>query len=189
MFDEQRIAQAAGYFLHQRGGRMSYLKLMKLLYLADRESLARHGSSISGDEYFSLNNGPVLSRTLNLISGMTQSEKGGWETWVSDKDKHEVSLGRHVESIGDFDELSKADIEVLSAVWAKFGHMTRWQIRDFTHDQRNVPEWENPNGSRKPIAVRSILQNVGRSPEQIEDDIRAQSSRDAMDQFFDSIPA
>ena len=35
--------------LKSRAGRMSYMKLIKLLYLADREALGRWGRSITGD--------------------------------------------------------------------------------------------------------------------------------------------
>lgn len=41
MFCEEKVAQMAAYLLQKRGGKMSYLKLMKLLYLSDRESMDR----------------------------------------------------------------------------------------------------------------------------------------------------
>ena len=66
MFNEQRVAQMAAYLLGRARGHTKYLKLMKLLYLADRESMKRHGHPISGDRYVSMEHGPVLSHTLNL---------------------------------------------------------------------------------------------------------------------------
>jgi len=56
---------------------MNYLKLMKLLYLADRESMRRNGRPISGDRYVSMDHGPVLSQTLNLINGARKFEEQG----------------------------------------------------------------------------------------------------------------
>jgi len=41
---------------------MKYLGLLKLLYLADRDALKEIERPITGDRYFSLKNGPVLSR-------------------------------------------------------------------------------------------------------------------------------
>jgi len=38
-FDEAKATQAATLFLKLRGGRMHYIKLIKLLYLLDREAL------------------------------------------------------------------------------------------------------------------------------------------------------
>ena len=67
-FNEKKATQAAAYLLRLRGGRMSYMKLIKLLYLADRISLNRRGRPITTDRYVSMDRGPVLSRTLNLIT-------------------------------------------------------------------------------------------------------------------------
>jgi len=47
---------------------MSYLKLIKLLYIIDREALLRWGRPLTGDRYVSMDHGPVLSQTLNLIT-------------------------------------------------------------------------------------------------------------------------
>ena len=37
-----------------RGGKMSYMKLLKLLYLVDREALLRWGRPVSTDRYVSM---------------------------------------------------------------------------------------------------------------------------------------
>jgi len=41
MFNQRKVAQMAAFLLRRRGC-MNYLKLMKLLYLADRESMKRY---------------------------------------------------------------------------------------------------------------------------------------------------
>ena len=43
LFDEKKAAQAAAYFLLRAGGRLEVLKLMKLLYLAERRSFEKYG--------------------------------------------------------------------------------------------------------------------------------------------------
>ena len=50
---------------------------------------------------------------------------------------------------------------VLAAIWAKFGHMTKYQIRDYTHDSRNCPEWRDPKGSSYPIHYKTIFEALG----------------------------
>jgi uncharacterized phage-associated protein len=47
---------------------MSYMKLIKLLYLAGREALARWGRPIPTDTYVATKHGPVLSQVLDLIT-------------------------------------------------------------------------------------------------------------------------
>ena len=69
LFNEKRTAQAAAFMLHSAGGRLPLLKLMKLLYLAERESLRLFGEPISGDKLVSMPHGPVLSKTLDMMNG------------------------------------------------------------------------------------------------------------------------
>ncbi len=60
--DEELAPKTMLYFLDRGRGGMKYLKLMKLLYLADRESMKRHGHPISGDRYVSMEHArPVRS--------------------------------------------------------------------------------------------------------------------------------
>jgi uncharacterized phage-associated protein len=164
MFNERKVAQMAAYMLKRRGGTMSHLKLIKLLYLADRSSLASYGASISGDTFYSLPNGPVLSRTLNLMAGVIESEAQGWESWISDRAEHQVSLRKDFD-LNDLDYLSKADITILDSIWQQFGAMSRWQLVNYTHDG-NCPEWEDPNGSSITITPTRIFSALGKSNEE-----------------------
>lgn len=75
LFDERKAAQAAAFLLHKAGGRLPLLKLMKLLYLSERESLQKYGDTITGDTFVSMPNGPVLSMTLNFINGFAKDRK------------------------------------------------------------------------------------------------------------------
>jgi len=161
MFNQRKVAQMAAFLLDHGKGRMSYLKLMKLLYLADRESMRRHGEPISGDRYVSMDHGPVLSQTLNLINGGVEFEEGGWNHWIEDKADYEVSLRRKT-SRDALDELSEADMDVLDAIHAKFGKMDKWKLRDYTH--RYCSEWKDPQGSSIPIEIIDIFKALGRTP-------------------------
>ena len=73
LFNEQKAAQAAAYFLFRSGKPLSVLKLMKLLYLAERRSFQKFGEPMIGDVLVSMDHGPVLSRTYNHIKGVTRS--------------------------------------------------------------------------------------------------------------------
>ncbi|HTH08426.1 MAG TPA: Panacea domain-containing protein, partial [Acidovorax sp.] len=64
-FNERKAAQAAACLLHKAGGSLSVLKLMKLMYLAERRSLKKYGDTITGDAFVSMPHGPVLSMTYN----------------------------------------------------------------------------------------------------------------------------
>lgn len=145
---------------------MAALKLIKLMYLADRESMDRYGLPISFDSPVSMDHGPILSRTLDLINGFIPSAKGGadWEAWIRGRDEYDVALARQFEG-SDLDQLSEADRGVLEDVWSTFGWMDKWQISDYTHE--NCPEWENPQGSSMPIPVERILRALNKADEDV----------------------
>ena len=66
-FNQRKAAHAASVFLRLRGNKMSYLKLIKLLYLLDRTALERWERPVTGDRYVSMKLGPVLSNVRDLI--------------------------------------------------------------------------------------------------------------------------
>lgn len=159
MFNERKTAQMAAFFLgHAPEKKMAHLKLMKLLYLAEREAVRSFGWPMAGDRLVSMQHGPVLSKTLNLMDGDTESQAGGWEDWISDKENHEVAL-RHSHEVSRLDELAPAEISVLQSVWAAFGGMDKWAIRDWTH--KHCAEWKDPNGSSFPIQYETLARALG----------------------------
>lgn len=184
MFNERKAAQMAAYLLHKRGGTMSHLKLMKLLYLVDREAMDRYGVPVSGDLLVAMPHGPVLSNTLNQMDGDVESSPGGWTHWIADKADYELTLRKPL-SPEDLDELSEAECEVLDAVWERFGSMGRWALRDYTHT--HCPEWQDPQGSSHPISYYRVFRALGKSPQ----DARALSDRieshNKLDRLFASL--
>lgn len=184
MFNDRKVAQMAAFLLSQGGVRMAHLKLMKLLYLADREAMAQYGAPISGDRIVAMPHGPVLSMTLNLMDGDVESSPDGWDSLISDKENHELSLKRAV-TRDDLDELSQADIDVLAAVWKQFGHMDKWAIRDYTHD--HCPEWTDPNGSSNPIPYANVFRALGQ-PENVAMELGARIEAErSLDKIFASL--
>lgn len=160
MFNEPKAAQAAAFFLLKtQSGVMPHLKLMKLLYLAERESMRLHGFPMVWDYPVSMPHGPVLSKTLNLMDGDEPSSAEGWESWISAKENNALSLKRPGLITADFDELSVADVEVLESIWTQFGDMGKWEIRDYTHE--HCAEWRDPQGSSHPISIKRIFEAVG----------------------------
>lgn len=67
-FNEKKATQAAALFLKKAGGSMDYMKLIKLLYLADRHALIHWERPITGGSYFLTKHGPVLNNVLDLIN-------------------------------------------------------------------------------------------------------------------------
>ncbi len=163
MFDQHKSTAAAAYMLRLRGGRMSYLKLIKLLYLADREALNRWGFNITTDGYVSMEHGPVVSNTYNLMV----SDDGQHEFWsqyiTPPLGVYEIALKSDLIPDG---QLSRSEEKLLSEIYGTYGTWNRWKLRDYTH---TLPEWKNPGNSSLPITVRDILKAQGNSETEITD--------------------
>ncbi|WP_419934646.1 Panacea domain-containing protein [Candidatus Palauibacter sp.] len=176
-FKQAKTTQLACEFLRLAGGRMSYMKLIKLLYLVDRRSLLERGVPVTYDRYVSMSHGPVLSETLDLINyGSGPSEESYWETHVDQDSRYEVSLK------GDcpLDELSDAEVDLARAVYAEFGKMDRWAVVERLHQ---LPEWRDPGEVRVlPIRYEDILahEKTPDESEQIIDDLRAMGAAEAI---------
>jgi uncharacterized phage-associated protein len=156
-FNERKATQAAAHLLGLRGGRMSYLKLVKLLYLADREALLCWGRPISTDRYVAMDRGPVLSRVLDLATdGGDPGTPSIWSSSITEPSNYEVELKAEA---GD-DELSEAEIQLLDKVFVEHGNKSRWELVKFTH---TLPEWIDPHGSAIAISYRDILKAGGKS--------------------------
>lgn len=157
-FREDKTTQAAAYLLRLRGGSMAYMKLIKLLYVADRITLLKYGRPITYDYYFSLDKGPILSRTLDLITeGPQNGINGYWNMFISKPIGYEVQLS------GDdcpVDELSEAECGVLDHVFNRLGSLNRWALVDMLHQY--LPEWQDPHGSSLPIDYTDIFEAENR---------------------------
>lgn len=140
---------------------MSYIKLIKLLYILDREALATWGWPVTTDCYVSMNNGPVVSRIYDLITDeRIPGEPSIWENHISKPENYEVELLR----AADLGELSEAEEKLIRDVFDKYGRLGRWEVVQICHD---FPEYVYPEGSAIPIDYRDILEAFGKTPTEI----------------------
>jgi uncharacterized phage-associated protein len=188
LFNEKKAAQAAAYFLLRAGGPLTVLKLMKLLYLAERGSFERYGTPMIGDRLVSMPHGPVLSITYNHMSGELDSTAGGWDAWIADRAEHNLDL-RDREALNspedDLLELSDADLAVLSDVWQRFGRMSAWELRQWTH--KHCPEWKDPDGSMIPMRPEDLFAALNFTPEQTREALARLHAESAANAAFASL--
>lgn len=161
VFNARKAAQVIAYFALRSGrGSLEVTKAVKLVYLADRESIRVWGAPILDERRVSMPHGPVNSETHACISGDYDLSHSGWSKFVEDRADHMVAVRAGITD-ADLDELSEADLSALDATWGRFGSVGAWALRDWTHDSRNIPEWEDPQGSSLPIPLRRIMAHVG----------------------------
>lgn len=162
LYNPRKAAQVVAYFaLRQGDSVIEVLKAIKLIYLADRESLSRWGAPILHEPRFSLKLGPVNQTTLEYIDG-DRVDQNGWSRFVSPRAEaaNEVSVAPGI-TVSDLDEFSDADLAVLDEIWARHGRFASFPLAQWTHRPENVPEWRDPNGGRLPIQLIDILHAVG----------------------------
>ena len=163
MFNEKKTAQAASLLMHFRGKKeIHYIKLIKLLYLADREALFRWGRPLTYDRYVSMNHGPVLSQTFDLIRDEPMpGEEHFWANYFSEPKNYSIKKKNNPGS----EELSDAEINLIKEIASKYGSIDRWTlINDVMH---KLPEWQDPHGSAIPIEYKDILRASNKTPQEI----------------------
>jgi uncharacterized phage-associated protein len=174
-FHFDRALQASAYLLRLDGKRMSYLRLLKLLYIADREWLAETSESITGDRAHAMKQGPVLSTVYDLVKG-NGTRAGEWDDFIHTE-------GYAVELIADpgRGELSKGIVEKLSEITERYRNLDDWELSELTH---GFKEWvENYQGGSVLIPWQAILSAQNR-PEMIGVVEREEAERHVLDDVF-----
>lgn len=153
-YREEKATQAAARLLKARGGKMSYMKLLKLLYFADRTALVKLGRPITFDRYYSMENGPVLSQTCDLIRDRAPAKSGRYWRKFIERSGFDVRLTKRASN----DQLSEAEEQILDRIFKKYGHLNRWEIVELTH---KLPEYVDPGTSAIPLSYAEILKAAG----------------------------
>lgn len=160
-FRSRKAAQLCAFFALKQGGIIDKLKLIKLVYLAERKFLSDWHRPMLFDEMFSLPHGPICSSTLNGIDGAIHS--GVWDEYIARNGNQIVGMKKFGRD--DLDEVSDDEIDALEATWTRFGEYSASQLRNFTHE--HCSEYTETSG-RIPISYREVLEAVGYSAEEAE---------------------
>jgi uncharacterized phage-associated protein len=164
-----KTIQSIGVLLRSDGvKRMNYMRLLKLLYIADRKSLLETGRPITGGPVTAMERGPVLEEVYDLIRGQHR-EMPLWDTFFR-KDRYDlVELCEP-----DVGTLSKYEINMLQEIAKEHEDKDEWELVRYTH---TLPEWKenDPGVSSKPIPLAKILEVIGRASDIEELSKEAQS--------------
>ena len=172
-FDAEKAVQAACVLLEVEGGRMSYFRLLKLLYIADRQSMKETGFPITMSHSSALPHGPIQSEIYDLIKGS--------RTDVSKWSSHVRTHGYQVIAIPDSDpgrgKLSRYEVRKLRDVTEMHEAIGDWELAGITHEFgefiKHRPDSKDSAASN-PIPLGDILDEVGRKEEKdaILEDLR-----------------
>lgn len=150
----QKIAQVANYLAAKEGGKIDRIKLVKLVFLADRYHVRKYGRLVTGDVYLAMEKGPVGSMVKDIT---------GFSEFLGDEEKNYAAqyfakAGDEPNAIVslrkvDRDLLSESDEEALDFAYTNFGALTTDELVTLTHA---YPEW---GSSHVGAAIKSVPVN------------------------------
>ena len=129
------------HFLLKTFGEMDKLKIVKLIYLADKYHLVSSTRTITGDNYVAMRHGPVGSMVLNVLNRNTEYLKPDQLDFI-DKYIRQSTLGKDDYKCAADDmrygQLSESDKDALTKIGGMFKDTDKWDLVELTH---KYPEW------------------------------------------------
>ena len=152
MIETATIIDALHYIL-SRVKKSGKIKLIKLIYLADKYHLLRYGRTVTNDDYYAMERGPVgttVKDVLSLDKEMLAKEYNYISRLIGKVGNNYVANSiNHLQ----YDHLSDTDKEALDFVIVTFGNKTGAQLTTYTH---KYPEWAQHEHLFKGKAIRRV---------------------------------
>jgi uncharacterized phage-associated protein len=141
--DAEKIVDVMLYLTEKNNKRITFVRLLKLIYFADRLHLRRHGRTISTDCYFAMEHGPVASKVYDFCKAIVGNLSNDQIQDLSFLERYFDKGSMNYEIISkvppNSDNFSDSEIEVLDEVVSKFGNLSDNEISSMTH---NFFEWK-----------------------------------------------
>lgn len=157
--NQLKAIQTVAFLLKQKHKTMTdnYMRLLKLLYIADRESLKEKGRPITGDRFIAMKKGPTLSRLLDLAKQRSYNSST-WDKYI-ELNGFEITL---VQDPGN-DKLCRYEVDKLKDIWQRYQGCGEFDVAEITEE---FPEWiqNKPEPPQKVnnIALIDVLEALGR---------------------------
>ena len=145
--DYKKITQMINYLIRkdERAASIHELKIIKLVWAADRYHIRKYARTVSGDRYVAMKNGPVGSMTKD-VAEFSDNEYSEVEptdfdyigSYIRFEKTNENGVLSSVNDV-DYDELSETDRGALDFAWENFGKYDWRTLVEITH---KYPEWK-----------------------------------------------
>lgn len=154
------------------GGQVEYLRLIKLVYLADREAILKLGRPIVGGRYWSMPLGPTIGEVMDLAK---ERLFHSWKSFLSEPEN-----GRNIRLLNShqLDNLSEKEVEIIDSVVSFHKTRTTGGLVKWCHE--NCGEYEEVKSGRKSIRAEAILEKEGVSPERVSKFIERSESHEEL---------
>jgi uncharacterized phage-associated protein len=155
----EKVIQAVAQLLRaEPGHHTDRVRLLKLLYIAERESWRDRRVPILGGSMACLEHGPLHEYVYDLIreKGPPRDQRRWSQVYGSQ------GYLVHMKRDPGTEQLSEYERVLLAQVSATRQTKGTWEIVRETH---GFPEWKNPGCSSRPLPLRDLLDGVGRGQE------------------------
>jgi uncharacterized phage-associated protein len=180
-FNLKQTLQAAAHLVKlQPNCQLNYTRALKLLYIAERELLAETASLLTADRPCAMENGPVLSRTYNLIKGRGPTDQQTTWNHYLQTDGYDLVL----KDDPGHGELSRGIRGKLEEVTRRYEHLTGPQLNDVTHA---FPEWQHyipESNSSFPFDWEEVMAHQGKTAEEIQIACKHEETRQTLKEIF-----
>jgi hypothetical protein len=178
-FDPLKTMQAIAVLMRrERLPQMNYMRLIKILYIAERECLKETGRPITGSRIVATERGPIMEEVHDLVLG--RYFRAPEFSRCFEKVHYDLVM-KDDPGIG---ELSEFEIARLQEVAERHADDDEWEMVRHCH---TLPEWQknDPGDSSRPIPLVDILEAVGvgeYAEEIIKDALEQQSAQEAFEE-------
>ena len=138
-FDYKKATQAINYLTKKEGGQIDKLKLIKLIYFADRYHLRRNGRPMFNDTYYAMPFGSVGSSVKDIaeFSDFLADDERGYASKYLARGGQDNTLVSVLDV--DADVFSKSEVEALDFSYNEFGKYAASTLVNIVH---RYPEWD-----------------------------------------------
>ena len=160
--DFKKITQIINYLIRKDGRAASIheLKIIKLVWAADRYHIRKYARTVSEDRYVAMKNGPVGSMTKD-VAEFSDNEYSEIEptdfdyigSYIRFEKTNENGVLSSINDV-DYDELSETDKEALDFAWENFGKYDWRTLVEITH---KYPEWKKHQAALESGAKRGEI--------------------------------
>lgn len=155
-----RIAQALGFLLNlDDNHKMNRLKLIKLLWAADRIHIRKYGRTITNlNDYYAMPHGPVCSLALDIAQMNDIALNDDDISYLNDYFTSDIKDTSMQKNPGE-DRLSDSDKKALKEAWKKFKDENPFELAD--NISHKYPEWAKygTTSGRQPIDMENFFEN------------------------------
>ncbi len=145
-FSPSKFIESVAYILAHVGP-STRMKIVKLLYLADRDHVVKHGTPILGDMYVRLQYGPVPSRGLDILEAVADITAGNPEVesdqfsqdllkYITVKSPDSKRAEYECTTPPELKALARSEVESLDLIIKEYGTQSGPTLSQMTHQHK-----------------------------------------------------